>query len=86
MLAFGWKRIEAPPRNSFSGQKLPHIPNFWPQKRVTLVPPRVCDLPQMWGRAQTKLIAQWLRYYDKRKGQEALMWKITTRGFTLRKF
>ena len=38
----------------------------------------------MWGCPQTELIAQWLRHYDKRgKGREALMWKITTRGFTL---
>jgi len=38
----------------------------------------------MWGRPQTKLIAQWLRHYDNRcKGREALMWKITTRSFNL---
>ena len=38
----------------------------------------------MWGRPQTELIAQWLRQYDSRcKGREALMWKITTRDFTL---
>jgi len=38
----------------------------------------------MWGRPQTELNAQWLRHYDNRcKGREALMWKITTRGFTL---
>ena len=38
----------------------------------------------MWGRAQTELIAQWLRHYDDRcKGREALMWNITTRSLTL---
>jgi hypothetical protein len=38
----------------------------------------------MWGRPETELNAQWLRHHDnKRKDREALMWKITTRGFTL---
>jgi hypothetical protein len=38
----------------------------------------------MWGCSQTELGGQWSRHYDNRcKGREALMWKITTRGFTL---
>jgi hypothetical protein len=38
----------------------------------------------MWGCLQTKVASEWLRHHDNRfKGREALMWKITTRGFTL---
>jgi hypothetical protein len=38
----------------------------------------------MWGCLQTKVATEWLRHHDNRfKGREALMWKITTRGFTL---
>jgi hypothetical protein len=38
----------------------------------------------MWGCLQTKVASEWLRHHDNRfKGREALMWKITTRGFAL---
>jgi hypothetical protein len=38
----------------------------------------------MWGCLQTELGQQWLRHHDNRcDGRQALMWKITTRGFTL---
>jgi len=65
-------------------KRLPQTTEFLASKEGGTCTPGSLRFGSMWGCAQIELDTQWLRQCDKRcDGREALMWKITTRGFTL---
>ena len=77
---FGGSASKLRPQKSLYSRKVPNT-KFLSSKEVLFLP-RVCDCPN-WG-CRKGTGGQWLRHQETRvKGREALMWKITTRGFTL---